>query len=78
MINNVKKPNHYQREGLPECKEVIANILKGYSEFLSEKEIFWLGNAIKYIYRAPLKNKREDIEKACEYMSWLVKNEKYE
>lgn len=75
MSDVVKKPSHYNRKGLPECKVVIANILNGYSEFLSEKEIFWLGNVIKYIYRAPSKNKREDLEKASEYLNWII-NEK--
>lgn len=70
--DTVNHPEHYKRDNLPECKDLISAILEGYSTFLSEEEIFWLGNVIKYIYRAPLKNKREDLKKALKYLEWLV------
>lgn len=70
--DTVNNPQHYKRENLPECKDLISAILKGYSDFLSEEELFWLGNVIKYIYRAPLKGKREDLKKASKYLEWLV------
>jgi hypothetical protein len=33
-----------------------------------------LGNVIKYVLRADLKNGREDYLKAQEYLGWLIQN----
>ena len=39
----VNHPEHYKRNNLPECKDLISAMLKGYSEFLSEDEVFFPG-----------------------------------
>lgn len=74
-VDAVKSPQHYQRSGFPECKEIISGILDGYASFLDEGKIFWLGNVIKYLYRAPFKNGYEDLRKAAEYLNWIVNEE---
>lgn len=65
---------HYNRESLPECKDIIDGVLRGYSEFLNETQCYYLGNVIKYIYRAPLKGKIDDLVKAKEYLEWIVES----
>lgn len=64
-------PEYYKREGLPECKELIKALLSDYD--LSSEEYFYLGNVIKYLYRAPLKDGKEDLKKAEVYLAELVK-----
>lgn len=74
MMDKAIYPKHYQRAALPECQELIKGLLSDYSDILNEFELFCLGNVIKYIYRAPYKNKRRDLEKAKVYMDWLTEN----
>ncbi len=35
---------------------------------------YWRGNVVKYVLRAPYKNKREDLEKAVHYLEYLIEN----
>lgn len=35
---------------------------------------YWRGNVVKYVLRAPYKNKREDLEKAKHYLEYLIEN----
>lgn len=71
----IESPSHYNREGLDECRNLIAGILNSYSTFLPEDKVYYLGNVIKYIYRAPEKGKFEDLKKAERYLRWIVNEE---
>lgn len=64
MNKNVNHPSHYQREGQPECIDVIENTMGTVGAIY-----FCLGNSMKYQYRAGLKeNLCEDLLKA----SWYI------
>lgn len=56
----VKRPSHYTAHpsGV-ECIEITRDL-----------PFVW-GNAIKYLWRAELKNGREDLEKALQYIRWI-------
>lgn len=54
----VKAPRHYQGNGL-QAIDVIEDWGLG----------FHLGNAVKYVLRAPHKGREQDLEKACRYLS---------
>lgn len=60
MSDNVNHPKHYNNH--PSGIECIQ---------VSEHMNFCLGNAIKYIWRADLKNGLEDLEKA----KWYIERE---
>lgn len=61
MTDNVNSPKHYRSH--PSGIEAIQ---------VTEHMGFCLGNAIKYIWRADLKNDAiEDLEKAC----WYIRRE---
>lgn len=68
-MDNIKKPNHYQLEGLGiEVKDIIFEITKD----LIGKEAVCVGNILKYVMRAKKKNGFEDYKKAYEYLGYLI------
>lgn len=61
------KPDHYKIGGLTAYK-VIQAISSIYPAGLG----FYVGNIIKYVFRAPRKNGVEDLKKAREYLDQLI------
>lgn len=70
--DSVNHPEHYQLVKGVEVIEVIDRILNR-SDFTGF-EGYCLGNVIKYILRADMKNGKEDYKKAAVYLNWLIKN----
>ena len=66
MVNH---PSHYTHGGV-ECIDAITSALSSYEDSVDS----WLvGQVIKYLWRAPLKDKyEEDIKKAQFYLNRLV------
>ena len=62
MVNN---PPHYN-QGKIECIDAIRAAL-GPEAFRN----YCTGNALKYIWRHPYKNGKQDVEKAIVYLQWL-------
>ncbi|MDY5795477.1 MAG: DUF3310 domain-containing protein [Fusobacterium gastrosuis] len=68
-MDNIKKHNHYQLEGLGiEVKDIIFEVTKD----LVGKEAVCVGNILKYVMRAKKKNGLEDYKKAYEYLGYLI------
>jgi hypothetical protein len=57
----IKKPGHYTSWKIEPKTFIVENGLD-----------FATGNVIKYLMRHTLKNGREDLEKAKEYIDWLI------
>ena len=70
MADNVNHPNHYTT-GEVECIDAIKSAL-GYELFCG---YLW-GNAIKYLWRWPRKNRAEDLAK-CEWYIERLRSEGY-
>ena len=70
MDDPVKSPNHYTFGGIETIDYIRAKLTK------EQFEGYCLGNILKYTSRAGLKNGVEDLEKAQEYMGWLIKSQK--
>ncbi len=68
----VHHPNHYQIADGVEVIDVIKKVLTR-SNFTGFQG-YCLGNVIKYVLRADLKNGREDYEKASVYLEWLIQS----
>lgn len=67
----VKHPNHYNSKSM-ECKDVISVMVEG----LEGEDAFFMGNAIKYLYRFSDKGTPEqDLRKAKQYIDFML--EKY-
>lgn len=68
MSEMVKHPKHYG--GKIECIDIINEITgNGYSPV----EAFYVGNIIKYVFRAPNKGEKvQDLEKARQYLTLLL------
>ena len=66
----IDHPSHYN-SGEIECIDAIASALTP-----EELEGFIKGNVIKYLWRANLKGKSEDLQKAQWYLSWYLKRVK--
>lgn len=69
--DNVNHPSHYN-QGNIECIAAIDEATKG----LQGSEAFYIGNAIKYLWRWKHKNGVEDLEKARNYLDKLIKKER--
>ena len=65
MTDNVNHPKHYTNH--PSGVECIT---------VTEHMSFCLGNAMKYLWRADLKNGLEDLEKACWYITREIEKRK--
>lgn len=64
-LSKIKRPSYYNRGGI-ECRAVIRAWQLGFN----------LGNALKYICRAGLKeSKEEDLKKAIQYLMFELEEE---
>ena len=59
----IKTPKHYARYAIEPKEFILANGLD-----------FPTGNVIKYVVRHQYKNGKQDLEKAKEYIDWLIKH----
>ena len=67
MSDPVNHPDHYT-SGSVECLDAIKAALgENYKYYVQ-------GNLIKYIWRFPLKNGKQDLEKAQFYLNDLLSN----
>lgn len=67
MNDPVNHPEHYELSSGIECFDVILS-----SQGLEAAKGFCVGNAIKYLFRAPRKNGAEDHKKARWYIDKLI------
>ena len=64
----VHHPNHYTYKSR-ECNKIIEIMC----ENINESEAYYLGAAIKYLYRYPMKNNSiQDLEKAKTYIDMII------
>ena len=66
LNDSVNRPAHYNQSGI-ECIDAIRAALgpEGFRNYCT-------GNALKYVWRHPYKNGKEDVEKAIVYLTWLA------
>lgn len=67
-MENVKHPSHYNQSGV-ECIEAIRASLG------DEFPAYCKGNVMKYLWRYKYKNGLEDLQKARQYLEWLIETE---
>jgi hypothetical protein len=70
--DGVNHPDHYMLVDGVEVIDVIKEILTR-SDFTAIQGCY-LGNVIKYILRADMKNGKEDYKKAQKYLEWLIQS----
>lgn len=70
MSDSIKHPAHYMGAYGMEAMDVIREVLDR-DDGLSGTEKYWYGCAIKYIFRWPMKNGVEDIDKAIQCLYYL-------
>ena len=67
VADPIHEPAHYRGNGEVEAKRAIASMMAGYDALgVPSEAAWWLGNAVKYIWRHAGKNGAEDLEKAAE------------
>lgn len=64
----VNHPAHYTNGGI-ECIDAIASALSAHTDPM---DAFLTGQVLKYMWRWPLKNGKEDLEKARFYLNRLI------
>lgn len=70
--NGNKKDDYYNGKS---CLNHIENFF-AFHEFLSPYENFYIGNIIKYLWRYKKKNGVKDLEKAKQYLDYLINEQK--
>lgn len=73
MTDPVNHPAHYELPCGIECFDVILS-----SQGIDATKGFCVGNAIKYLFRAPRKGGTEDHKKASWYLNKLIEIEESE
>lgn len=67
--DNVNHPTHYNQS-----KIEVIDIMEALPSEYNHKTLISLANVIKYIFRAPFKNGKEDLKKAQWYLQRAVNN----
>lgn len=67
----IAHPDHYMGAHGIEAMDAIANVLDRV-DGLTGSEKYWYGCALKYLWRWPLKNGREDLRKAVQCVEYLL------
>lgn len=68
MGNKVNHPDHYQNIAGVEAIDILNDVVKD----LPGKQAAMLWNAMKYLFRFQKKNGVEDLEKAQNYLQYLI------
>lgn len=66
----VKMPPHYMGDGSIEMMDAMRSMMSNAD--VRPIQAYWWGNAFKYLWRWPLKNGRQDIEKAIRCLEYLL------
>lgn len=70
----VKCPAHYEGDGETSCKIALGSMFAGWVRAgVTGGAFYWGGCAFKYLWRWPLKNKVQDLEKCRECLDELIK-----
>lgn len=71
MINDpITAPIHYSGNGKIEAKDAMESMMAHVS--LTPIEAYWWGCAFKYLWRWPLKNKKQDLLKCAQCLDYLI------
>lgn len=68
MGDNANHPDHYQNIAGVEAIDILNDVVKD----LPGKQAAMLWNTLKYLLRFQKKNGLEDLEKAQNYLQWLI------
>lgn len=66
-------PLHYRGDGEVSCQRAERSMLASTRGLLSPMQVKWLTDAFEYMWRAPLKNGIEDIDKAIDCLERFKK-----
>lgn len=65
-------PAHYEGDGEVDCARAMESMAAGYDRAgVKCAEAYWALSALKYLWRAPLKNGAEDLAKAARCVEYL-------
>lgn len=71
MFDDVKRPFHYEGDGLITCMDAMESMM--YATDIKAHIAYWWGCAFKYLWRWPNKNGVEDLKKARQCIDYLIK-----
>lgn len=76
MSDPVTAPAHYDGAHGTACMDAMRNMLdrdlSGTVVPMSAAAVYWWGCALKYVWRAPFKNGKQDIAKAIRCLEYMV------
>lgn len=69
----VKAPAHYAGDGEVSCMRAMRSMAAGYDEAEVPAGVsYWMISALKYVWRAPLKNGGQDVRKAIRCLEYAL------
>lgn len=69
----VKAPAHYAGDGGVDCARAMRSMAAGYDEAGVPAGVsYWMLSALKYVWRAPLKNGGQDVRKAMQCLEYAL------
>lgn len=71
MSDKIAHPSHYEGAYGVECMEAMRNALDR-DDGLTGAEKYWMGCALKYLWRWPFKNGLEDLRKSRQCVDYLI------
>lgn len=73
MSDPVTSPAHYDGDGEVSCMRAMRSMAAGYDRAEVPAEVsYWLASALKYTWRAPLKNGSQDVRKARQCLAYAL------
>lgn len=73
MTDDVKRPRHYEGDGVTTCDVAMRSMMHGVS--VSPDVAYWWGCALKYVFRWPWKGGMQDLKKARECLARIIELE---
>lgn len=69
----VTAPAHYAGDGEVDCMRAMRSMAAGYDSAEVPADVsYWMLSALKYVWRAPLKNGAEDVRKARRCLAYAL------
>ena len=72
MFHPVKEPRHYAGNGKVACMDALKSMMYGVESKLTATQIYWWGCSLKYLWRWPWKNGKQDLEKSKQCLQYLI------
>lgn len=68
-------PDHYKGTGIT-CSQAMSSMVNAWDNTVPKMTLYWVMCAFKYIWRFPLKNGTQDLEKAVMCLLYAIEEQR--